>query len=187
VEYGDVGKNWVWMLGLGIIFVTLGFAGLLLLPLVSVTSVAIFGAFMVVGGALQLAQGIAKAKDWKSRTLHIVMGLVYVIGGFFALVNPVLATAVYTLFLGLSLVFVGLLRIAVAFQNKDISQWALMSLSGVLTMFLGTLIVLQWPWSSLWAVGLFISVDLIMAGLNYVAIALAAKVERESGAKTPSG
>jgi len=65
-------------------------------------------------------------------------------------------------------------------QNKDINQWALLSLSGILTMLLGLMIVLQWPWSSLWAIGLFVSVDLMMSGANFIAIALSAKVEYES-------
>ena len=182
MEYGELKKNWVWLLGLGIIFVTLGFAGLLLLPLVSITSVAIFGAFMLVGGALQIGQGTIKSRDWKSRGLHILMGLIYVIGGMATLENPVLATTILTLILGFSLIAIGALRIAVAFQNRDISQWALMTLSGFLTIILGVLIVLQWPWSSLWAIGLFVSVDLIMSGANFIAIALAAKVEgKKSG------
>jgi uncharacterized membrane protein HdeD (DUF308 family) len=179
MKYGEVEKNWVWMLGLGLIFITLGVAGLMVLPLLSITSVAVFGAFMIIGGTLQIIQGAAKAKEWKSRAIHITIGAIYVLGGIFAMINPVLATAIYTLFLGLTLVFIGFLRIAVAIQNKNVSQWALMSLSGVLTIFLGLLIVLQWPWSSLWAVGLFISTDMILAGANYVAIALAAKGEGE--------
>jgi len=179
MKYGELEKNWVWLLGLGIIFMTLGFVGLLLLPLVTITSVAIFGAFMIVAGVLQIAQGVAKAKDWKSRSLHILMGVVYVVGGIATLENPVLATTVLTLILGFSLIIIGAIRIGVAFQNRDISQWALMTLSGVLTIFLGALIVLQWPWSSLWAIGLFVSIDLIMSGANFIAIALAAKVEGE--------
>ena len=180
MEFGEVGKNWVWMLGLGILFMTLGIAGLLVLPLLSITSVALFGAFMMLAGALQMVQGMAKAKEWKSRGLHIIMGLVYVLGGLFAMMNPVLATALYTLLLGLSLITIGTIRIAVAFQNKDINQWSLMALSGFFTVLLGTLIVLQWPWSSLWAVGLFVSLDLIMSGANFVAIALAAKMGGEA-------
>ncbi len=180
MEFGEVGKNWVWMLGLGILFMTLGIAGLLVLPLLSITSVALFGAFMMLAGALQMVQGMAKAKEWKSRGLHIIMGLVYVLGGLFAMMNPVLATALYTLLLGLSLITIGTIRIAVAFQNKDINQWSLMALSGFFTVLLGVLITIQWPWSSLWAVGLFVSLDLIMSGANFVAIALAAKTEGEA-------
>jgi len=173
--YGELKKNWIWLLGLGIIFMTLGFAGLLILPLMSVTSVAIFGAFMLVGGALQIAQGITKAKDWKSRSLHILMGAIYVIGGVATLENPILATTILTLVLGFSLIIIGTLRTAVALQNKDVGQWVLMTLSGVLSIFLGALIVLQWPWSSLWAIGLFVSIDLMISGANFMAIAIAAK------------
>lgn len=179
MESGELKKNWAWMLVLGVIFTTLGVAGLLLLPLMTITSVAVFGAFMVVGGALQIAQGIAKTKDWKSRGLHILMGIIYVIGGIATLENPVLATTVLTLVLGFSLIAIGAIRIGVAFQNKDVNQWALMILSGVVTILLGAMIVLQWPWSSLWAIGLFVSVDLLMSGANFIAIALAAKVEKE--------
>ncbi|WP_297515991.1 DUF308 domain-containing protein, partial [Thermococcus sp.] len=131
MEYGELKKNWAWLLGLGIIFVTLGVAGLLLLPLTTITSVAVFGAFMVVGGTLQIAQGIAKARDWKSRGLHILMGVIYLIGGIATLENPVLATTILTLVLGFSLITIGAIRIGIAFQNKDVNQWALMVLSGV--------------------------------------------------------
>ncbi|WP_297510670.1 HdeD family acid-resistance protein [Thermococcus sp.] len=187
MPYGEVGKNWVWMLGLGIIFTTLGFAGLMILPLLTITSVAIFGAFMLVAGTLQFLQGLTKAREWKSRTLHVLMGAIYVLAGIATMENPLLATAVLTLILGVSLIVIGALRIAVAFQNTNINQWMLVSISGVITMLLGVLIVLQWPWSSLWAVGLFVSVDLIMSGLNFIAIALSAKTEYTKEQRNPSG
>ena len=63
MKFGEVGKNWVWMLGLGILFITLGIAGLLVLPLLSITSIALFGAFMVLAGALQAVQGVTKARE----------------------------------------------------------------------------------------------------------------------------
>lgn len=181
-EYGMVEKNWVWMLLLGVIFVTLGFAGLMLLPLMTLSSVAIFGAFMLVGGLLQVIHGTTKARDWKSAGLHTLMGVLYILAGVFTLENPVLASATLTLLMGLSLIVVGTIRVAVAFQNRDINQWVAMVLSGVLTMFMGLLIVVQWPWSSFWAIGLYFSVDLMMSGANFIAVALAAKMVGEKKA-----
>lgn len=178
-EYGMVEKKWVWMLLLGVIFVTFGFAGLMLLPLMTLSSVAVFGAFMLLGGIVQVLHGITKAKDWKSAGLHTLMGVIYILAGIFTLENPVLASATLTLLMGLSLVVVGMIRIMVAFQNRDINQWLAMALSGVLTMFLGIFIIAQWPWSSFWAIGLYISVDLIMSGANFIAVALAAKIAGE--------
>jgi len=178
-QYGMMEKNWVWMLLLGVVFITLGFAGLMMLPLMTLGSVAVFGAFMLVGGVLQVLHGLMKAKDWKSAGLHTLMGLVYILAGLFTLENPVLASATLTLLLGISLIVIGAIRIGVAFQNKDVNQWLAMVLSGLLTVLLGLLIVLQWPWSSLWAIGLYVSVDLIMSGANFVAIALAAKASGE--------
>ncbi len=178
-QYGIMEKKWVWMLLLGVVFMTLGFAGLMMLPLMTLSSVSVFGAFMLVGGILQVLHGLTKAKDWKSAGVHTLMGLVYVLAGVFTIENPILASATLTLLLGVSFIVIGTLRMGVAFQNKDVNQWPAMVFSGLLTVLLGLFIVLQWPWSSLWAIGLYVSVDLIMSGANFVAIALAAKTAGE--------
>lgn len=50
MKYGEVGKNWVWMFGFGLIFIIFGVVGLMVLFLFSIISVIFFGVFMVVGG-----------------------------------------------------------------------------------------------------------------------------------------
>ena len=167
-------EKWHRMLVLGVIFMALGAAGLLILPLTTLVSVAVFGAYMVVAGVSQLVHAV-RNRGWRSRPLHALLGALYVAGGAATLWNPVLASLVLTLFLGFALVAIGAVRAVVAFQNRwQLPGWRLAVLGGVLSVVLGAIIVASWPWSGLWAVGLFVSIDLVTAGATYVALALAA-------------
>ena len=50
--------------------------------------------------------------------------------------------------------------------------WGWHALNGFITFVLGVLVLAQWPVSGLWAIGLFIGIDLIFFGLAWVALAL---------------
>jgi uncharacterized membrane protein HdeD (DUF308 family) len=48
-------------------------------------------------------------------------------------------------------------------------------MSGLVSILLGAMIVLQWPVSGLWVIGLFVAIELILNGWSYVFVALAAR------------
>jgi len=52
------------------------------------------------------------------------------------------------------------------------SGWGWQALDAIITFVLGVLLVSQWPISGLWAIGLFLGIDLIFYGCVWVAIAL---------------
>ena len=47
--------------------------------------------------------------------------------------------------------------------------------SGLVSFLLGLAVWRGWPWDSLWFIGLCVGIDLMMHGLAWVAIALAAR------------
>ena len=53
-------------------------------------------------------------------------------------------------------------------------NWGWMLLSGFVSLALGFMIEIQWPYSGLVAIGLFIGIDLISSGASYVLLSLAA-------------
>jgi len=167
--------KWHRMLILGVAFMVLGAAGLMLLPLTTIVSVAVFGAYMVVAGLGQLVHAV-RTRGWRSHWLHVLIGVLYIVGGAAALWDPVLASLFLSLLLGFMLMGIGAVRAVIAFQNRwQLPHWWLAVLGGVLSVVLGFVIVVSWPWSGLWAVGLFVSIDLLVAGSTYVALALAAR------------
>ena len=52
---------------------------------------------------------------------------------------------------------------------------------------LGAIIIMQWPVSSLYVLGIFLGVDLIIAGSSWLAAALAFRRSREHATVTLSG
>ncbi len=171
---GELERNWKWLLALGIFFTLSGIIGILTVPVVTITTVITFGVFMQIGGILQIVNGF-KMREWKSITLHIIIGIIYILGGLVAVINPILASMVLTLLLAFSIISIGAVRIAVSIQNKDAPAWYMGLISGILSVALGMSIALQWPWSSISAIGVIISVDLLMNGWANISLALAVR------------
>ena len=165
-------RNSGWLMAAGIALVILGIVGLGAVAMLSLASAIWFGAMILVGGVVVLIDAF-RHQGWKSRVLHILIGLLYVAVGLMTFANPLLATASLTLLAGAALVATGVLRLVVAFQNRELPAWRWLALSGALSLLLGGMILAQWPGSSLWVLGTFFAVELIFQGWATIALARA--------------
>jgi uncharacterized membrane protein HdeD (DUF308 family) len=172
--FGEVSRNWAWILALGILFIILGIIGLGMLFGLTMASVFFFGILLVVGGGAQLADAF-KCKGWKGILWHLLMAVLYVICGGIVIINPVGASMVLTMVLAGVLIAVGLVRIGMAIQMRSHGSWLWPFLGGIITILLGVSILAQWPVSGLWVIGLFVAVELIVNGWTYLFVALAAR------------
>ena len=186
--WGDVKKNWRWHLLLGMFFVGAGTIGLLAIPLATLSTVLLFSVLMLLGGILQLTEAITAVKGWKSRAPHIIVSVFYIAAGLVSLLNPVAASLGLTIVLGTTIFAAGVFRVLIALQHKeDLKDWIMILASGLASIAIAVLIGFSWPYSALWSLGLFLSVDLISNGWSHVVIALAARkkalemVEPDSG------
>jgi uncharacterized membrane protein HdeD (DUF308 family) len=165
-------RNSGWLLAAGIVLIILGVLGLGASALLSVASAIWFGAMIFVGGIVLLVDAF-RHQGWKSRIMHLLIGLLYIAVGALTFANPLVATASLTLLAGCALVATGVLRIFVAFQNRELPHWIWILVSGLLSLLLGVMILVQWPGSSLWVLGTFLAIELIMQGWATVALARA--------------
>ena len=165
-------RSWGWLMAAGIALIVLGMAGLGAVALLSLASAIWFGAMILVGGVVVLIDAF-RHQGWKSRVLHILIGLLYVAVGLMTFANPLLATASLTLLAGAALVATGVLRLVVAFQNRELPAWRWLALSGALSLLLGGMILAQWPGSSVWVLGTFFAIELIFQGWAAIALARA--------------
>jgi uncharacterized membrane protein HdeD (DUF308 family) len=184
VLFGDVKKNWGWLLALGILSIILGTIGLGMTFGLTIVSVLFFGALLLVGGVLQLVNAF-QCKGWKSVLWHALIALLYVLGGIAIMLDPILASTLFTLMLAGALIGVGVVRIIMAFQNRAAKGWYWALIAGIISILLGVIIIAQWPISGLWVIGLFVAIELIFNGWAYVFIALAARNAAKTGAEGP--
>jgi uncharacterized membrane protein HdeD (DUF308 family) len=143
----------------------------------TVASVIVVGAMMIVAGIFEII-GAFQLKSWGKFLIWVLLGVLYVVAGFLTFENPVFAAVLLTLFLGASLIASGVVRLFLAFSMKRESPWVWVALSGAITLLLGLLIVARWPVNSVYILGLFLGIDLIMAGAGWVSLGFSLRQRR---------
>src|ERR1700688_1781461 len=163
-----------WIVALGVIYVIAGFVALGSVILATVATVFVVGIMMVIAGVAEVINAF-QIKTWGRFLLWLLLGALYIVAGFITFENPLLAAAILTLFLGIALIASGIMRIVLAFSMQSVMPWIWVLLSGVITLFLGLVIVAHWPVSSLYILGLFLGIDLVRAGASWIGIGLGLK------------
>ena len=182
--FGELEKNWGWLMAFGVLSILLGTVGLGMTFMLTELSLVFFGALLAVGGVFQILEAI-KCRGWKSILWHVLIALLYIGAGIVTMLHPALVGISLTLVIAYILIAVGLLRAFMAFQMKAAAGWYWPLISGLVSVILGGMILAQWPQSGLWIIGLFIAIELLFNGWSYLFIALAAraaaKKRRQSG------
>ena len=168
-EMAPLRAKWGWIVALGVVYVLAGFIALGSVVMATVASVFVVGAMMIVAGVAEVISAF-QVKSWGKFLLWVLLGALYIIAGFVTFQNPLLAAALLTLILGASLVASGIMRIILAFSMKQETPWIWILLSSVITLLLGLLILAHWPVSSLYILGVFLGIDLIMAGAGWIGL-----------------
>ena len=162
----EAGKKSFWFIALGLIVFLLGGFAAANLFVATVISVLFVGGMMIAGGILEIIHSFG-VKTWGSFVLWFLTGVLYTIAGILTFYNPLLATAILTLFIAISLIAAGLVRIWAGISQRNSSGWGWMVAAGIMTLLVGLLIMLRWPVNSLWVIGIFLAVDLMFQGLAY--------------------
>jgi uncharacterized membrane protein HdeD (DUF308 family) len=145
------------------------------LPLVSSIGIAI------VIGWLAIFAGIAQVVHaFQSKGIgHIVWKLAvavfYLAAGAYLLAYPALGVAGLTLVLGIFLFAEGVADVIAYLSARKSGASAWMLLDGIITLVLGFMIWNRWPLSSLWVIGTFVGISMVMTGTTRLMMALAVR------------
>lgn len=164
-------KGWGWLLALGVVSLILGVIGLGMTATLTIVSVIFFGALLLVGGVVQLIDAF-KHPGWKSTFWHVLIALLYLVGGIILVGDPVGGSVALTLVVAAMLVASGVFRAVMAFQAKGVAGWGWLLFGAILSIVLGLMILASWPVSGLWVIGLFVAIELIINGWSCVIMAL---------------
>lgn len=167
----DLERNWGWLLGLGILFVVLGCIGLGMTVGLTLVSIFFIGSLFIIAGVVQIVD-VFKSHHWKGIVGHALIAVLYIMGGGMIIHDPVLASAVITALIAWILIIIGVTRLLMAFVLRHAAGWGWMLFAGLTAIVLGILIFMQWPYSALWIIGMFIAIELIVNGWTYIFMAL---------------
>lgn len=168
----------VWFRGGGILFLLVGGLAIFLPHLATMGATLFVGGVFAVTGVMETARAVRlRGKTRIAATL--LFGLVGLIAGVLLLLFPLPGALTLTTVVAALFLVGGGLKAWHAFQLKPLKGWGWTLFSGITSLALAVLILLAFPASAIWTLGLLLGVDLIAFGASLIALASGAgKTER---------
>ncbi len=140
-------------------------AASVVLPFISATALTLsFGVLAAVAGVTQLLR-LGQAEGTKGKLFRALSGLFYLAAGLWVVADPLDSEVSLTLFIGLMLLFEGVMELAAAAASQGEAR-GLVLVDGLVTALLGGLLVAEWPSDSLWAVGTLFGISLFFSAVR---------------------
>ncbi len=171
LNYRHVASKWGWFVALGLVLISAGVFALGDVVTFTLVSVIFIGAMLLVGGIFQIIHAFM-TKQWSGFLLNLFVGLLYIIGGFLIMQEPVHGSIVITLLLLAAILVGGITRIMIALRHRELDGWWLMLLGGVISVILAIMLYESLPWSGLWVLGTLIAVELMIHGFTWLRVGL---------------
>jgi len=167
---GEVKSRSAWAILMGALTAALG-VFLVLYPMFTATITTVLLAWtLILVGVAQFIFALHSRKSgqffWK-----VLSSILYVGCGALLAATPVAGVAALTGILGWLLLIQSVLQAITAFQLRPLKGWGWFLFDGVWDLLLGALILAQWPFSSVWAIGTLVGVSVLMSGISRILIA----------------
>ena len=166
----EIVHNWGWFLAFGIALVLIGIVAIGRAVAATVVSMLFFGWLLVIAAGIEVVQAIMVGK-WAGLYHHWLAAVLFGVVGALIVWRPVASAEVLTLLMGAFFLVAGLFALITPFV-VSLPDWGWHALNGLITLLLGILVLAQWPVSGLWVIGLFVGIELIFAGVAWMALAL---------------
>jgi uncharacterized membrane protein HdeD (DUF308 family) len=169
----DVRQHQGWFVALGILLVVLGIIAMVAAFAATLATVLFFGVLLLIAGGIQILHALSAVR-WRGFILHFLGGILYAAIGGLIVADPVGGAIGLTLLLAAFFTVGGLLKIVLGFQAESGS----FAFSGLVDLVLGSLIVIGWPQTGTWVIGLFLGIELVLAGFSLIFMASALRSPR---------
>lgn len=166
---------------LGIILVALGIIVLAAQAFTTLVTVFLLGLALIIGGILEIAHGLSR-RERRSTLYEILGGIINLALGGIMILFPFLSAITLTLFIAAAMIALGGYRLVTGFSAQRRNRgWNIFG--GLLTLLLGLLVLIGWPATGLFVIGLFLGAQLIISGLIIIFIGTSlptVRIERET-------
>lgn len=155
-------------IAVAVLLVLLGVIGLVYVWLATITSVVVFGWFLLAAGVAGLVdafQARGRAGFW----LTLITAALNVAAGVIILLNIGESILTLTLVVAMLLIAGGVFRLVAALGPLPGGRLWLI-LQGVINIGLGILILAEWPSSSYYVIGTIVSINLLLDGISLATV-----------------
>jgi len=163
-----------WAIALSILLIALGVLAIAIPGVAAVAVTTLVAWLLIFGGIFHFVMAFS-TKGAGAVIWEVLVGLVYILGGGYMLFHPLLGVATLTLLLAAFFLVEGIFEIIAFFKIRGTSGAGWMLFDGLVTLLLAGLIWAHWPSSSVWAIGTIVGVSLLVSGIKWLMISLAAR------------
>ena len=167
----EIHDSWGWFVALGISLIVLGAVCILSEVTTTLVTVLVFGWLLLVGGVFALIQAF-RTRSWSGFLLCLLSALLRGFTGYLLIRYPISGALSLTLLLASFFIVGGTFR-AVGAGALQFPRWGWAVFSGIVSVALGVMLLMQLPTSSLWFIGFAIGIDFIFDGTSLVALGAA--------------
>jgi uncharacterized membrane protein HdeD (DUF308 family) len=163
-----------WFIAMAVVFIILGIVAIVEPGVAGLAVTILVGWLLVVGGVAHLiaafSGGGAGRVIWQ-----VIVGIIYIVGGFYFLTHPLLGLGTLTLFLAGIILVEAVMEFIAYFRMRSEGGSGWLLVNALITLLLGALIWVHWPSSSVWAIGTLVGVNLLITGFSRLMLGMAAR------------
>jgi uncharacterized membrane protein HdeD (DUF308 family) len=168
-----VAEHRTWFTILGILLIVLGVIAIAF-PFVTTIAAKIFlGWLFLIGGVFQIIHAFSTQR-WSEFFFNLLIGVLYVLAGGWLAFFPLTGILTLTILLAVMFIIQGVLELGIAFRMRPQQGWVWMLVAGIIAILAGLLIIAELPSSAVWAIGLLVGVNMIVTGVAYLLLPVAA-------------
>ncbi|MDE8653679.1 HdeD family acid-resistance protein [Novosphingobium album (ex Liu et al. 2023)] len=169
----------IWFIVLGALLAALGMIASINLLFATIATTYFVGALMFAGGIAQIIHA-AGVRRLMRTALWALSGVLYLMAAGALLYDPLFAAAVLTFVLAAALAASGFVRAGFALLERP-AGWGWVLVSGAFSIAAGVLILLGWPINSIWVLGLFLAIDLLIQGVTLMFLGFSIRAAAREG------
>lgn len=161
----------LWVSGL---LIVLGLAAIFLPGISTIVAETWIALILISAGFAKLFYAFQTRQDqgfiWK-----LLLSVLYIATGVMLFVNPLTGVLTLTLLLGSFLLTEGVFELILAFRVRPQQNWTWVLGNGIITLFLGGMILFQWPFNAPWLIGTLVGVSVLFTGISRLMLSLNAR------------
>ncbi len=167
----EIRHSWGWFLAAGILLILFGTVCIVADVAATFVTVLAFGWLLLLGGIVSLVQAFS-VHNWKGFFLLLLNALFRGFTGYLLIRYPAVGAVSLTLVLASFFIVGGTFRaISSTMLELPRSGWSVFS--GLISIALGIMLLVQMPVSSVWFIGFALGLDMIFDGTSLIAFATA--------------
>ncbi len=161
----------------GVVFLILGLVGIFFPAVMSLSTALFYGWLLILASfAIGLHTWQTNKKDW----LGWLKSMVLLMVGILIILNPMVGVAALGILFAVYFLMDAFASMALALEIKPSKGWWLSSLNGVLSLVIGIYLIVSWPVSSLFLIGIFVGVSLFFDGILLLSMGSTARKLKEN-------